>query len=78
MAKTKPAMAMTDADYQCKQDAHTLQEAQEIRNDKPRHTKALTHLKKEAGAATDAVAMEKRVKKGLAAAFPKDGDKGNY
>jgi hypothetical protein len=76
MAKPKAtlggATANVSDDFQAEQDAHHLTKAQEIRLDEKRHQAALKHLKAKAGSIQGAVDMEAKVKKGLAAAFPKE------
>jgi hypothetical protein len=66
------ATANMDDDFKAEQDASALTNAQEIRLDEKRHQAALKHMKKKSGSVQAAVDMEEKVKKGLAAAFPKD------
>jgi len=75
MAKKKhdgPAQSTVDKNYQAEDDARTLTRAQEVRGDSKRHTCAMECLKKQNYAAKCALDMEAKVKKGLAAAFPKE------
>jgi hypothetical protein len=53
-------------------DARHLTAAQGIRLDEKRHQAALKHMKKKAGSIQGMLDMEAKVKKGLAAAFPKE------
>ena len=69
----KSSTPQVDEKWQAENDGRTLMDAQEIRNDSKRHGKALAHLKTKAKASANAVALEAKVKKGLVAAFPKDG-----
>ena len=59
-------------DYQTEDDARHLEAAAEVRGDSKRHGAAITHLKKKVKTTTGTVALEAKVKKGLAAAFPPD------
>jgi hypothetical protein len=73
MAKTKlgGATANTPDDFQAQDDARHLEEAANIRGDASRHQAAMRHMKKKHKGLQNAVDMETKVKKGLAAAFPK-------
>jgi hypothetical protein len=66
------ATANVDDDFRAEEDARALTSAQEIRLDEKRHQRALKHMTKKAGSVQAAVDLENKVKKGLAAAFPKD------
>lgn len=77
MAEKTTSCSLCDSDdehYQAQGDARSLEEAQEVRGDDKRHKNAMAHLKKKADDTKKAVENEAKVKKGLAAAFPKDGD----
>jgi hypothetical protein len=71
------ATANVGSDFRAKMDAYALQKAQGIRLDEKRHQCALKHMKKKSGSIQAAVDLEHKVKKGLAAAFPKDEDPGH-
>jgi hypothetical protein len=75
MAKTKlgGATANVPDDYQAEDDARHLTTAQEIRLDEKRHQAAMRHMKKKSGSIQATVDLEAKVKKGLKAAFPRDG-----
>lgn len=66
------ATANVNTDFRARMDAHALTQAQNIRLDEKRHQAALKHMKKKAGSVLAAADMEVKVKKGLAAAFPKE------
>lgn len=70
MAKRKKSCCCPsmDKDYQAESDARTLTEAEKVRGDGKRHTAACKKLKEQARVAE----MEAKIKKGLAAAFPKE------
>lgn len=70
MAKKSPscACASMDKDWQADSDARTLTDAEKVRGDNKRHTAACKKLKEQARVAE----MEAKIKKGLAAAFPKE------
>jgi hypothetical protein len=70
--KSAPESPQVDEKWQAEDDGRTLTRAQEIRLDEKRHKAALGHLKKQATASSSAVDLEIKVKKGLAAAFPKN------
>jgi hypothetical protein len=72
------ATANVSKEFQAEADAQHLTEAQGIRLDEKRHQAALKHMKKKSGSIQGAVDMEMKVKKGLAAAFPKDDPKRSY
>ena len=66
------ATANVPDDFQAEEDARHLHEAAKVRGDDKRHKAALNHLKKKSSDIQSAVDMETKVRKGLAAAFPKD------
>lgn len=73
MAKTCSGCPTSgNKDWEAESDAGTLSRSQEIRNDEKRHKAALAYLKKQSTASAEAVSLETKVKKGLAAAFPKE------
>jgi hypothetical protein len=68
----KGTQSSPDEKYRTEEDARHLERAAEVRADAKRHKAAMKHLKGKMGSLKGAMDMETKVKKGLAAAFPKD------
>jgi len=68
MSKGASPAVTDDKKWEAESDARSLTESEQIRADKPRHARAIVELRKQAEVAD----KEAKIKRGLAAAFPKD------